>query len=215
MSDENDWLGDLPGIREIFRDGVAFIRRKALDFKGTGWAVVDNPATGRTDVSIDLSALASALEPAVISAAEAAAEAATFPVLVLELASGIVAATSAVGIASTTLNKGGWNVNSSTTWRAPSTGWYEISSVLMLTADTGSATPSPGLRVEAAGVRARFAGVRYSTSPTANMVMSCSTTFEVTSTSTDIRIYNASAFSLELSSEALHRQVTIRKVSDL
>lgn len=214
MSDENDWLGDLPGIREIFRDGVAFIRRKALDFKGTGWTVVDNPSTGRTDISIDVPTLAStlALEPAVISAAETAAAGA---VLVLELASGIVAATSAVEIASTPLNKGGWNVNSSTTWRAPSTGWYEISSVLMLTADTGSATPSPALRVEAAGVRARFAGVRYSTSPTANMVMSCSTTFEVTSTSTDIRIYNASAFSLELSSEALHRQVTIRKVSDL
>ena len=70
MSDENDWLGDLPGIREIFRDGVAFIRRKALDFKGTGWTLADNPSTGRTDISIDLPVLAGALaeDPSVIAA---------------------------------------------------------------------------------------------------------------------------------------------------
>ncbi len=89
MSAENDWLGDLPGIREIFRDGVAFIRRKALDFKGTGWAVVDNPSTGRTDISIDVPTLASTLaaDPTVASAvAEAVSE---DPALVASLAKAV------------------------------------------------------------------------------------------------------------------------------
>lgn len=44
------WLKDLPGIRSIFSGGVALPARSAMEFKG-GVTAVDNPTTGRTEVS--------------------------------------------------------------------------------------------------------------------------------------------------------------------
>jgi hypothetical protein len=45
------YLADLPGIRDIFKDGVAIAIRNAVNFKGSAWGVVDNTTTGQTDIT--------------------------------------------------------------------------------------------------------------------------------------------------------------------
>src|SRR5690606_14923702 len=51
MSDEHDWLGDLPGVKDI-QDaaGITYPRRARLRFEGA--TVADDPVNGRTVVSV-------------------------------------------------------------------------------------------------------------------------------------------------------------------
>lgn len=46
------FLDALMGIRSLFNNGVELITRKALDFKGD-FALVDNPVTGRTEITVN------------------------------------------------------------------------------------------------------------------------------------------------------------------